>query len=613
MFRERFSYDPLVLPFMLGLIFILTYLILGAARMIKNLPAEDRIRLVKSFFSKKILLSIREIFNECLLHLRIFKKNPVLGYMHMSIALGWFMMIVLAHVEVKLYAPTRFNLPYYPIFFRYFVRETQETLDGAVFFFLMDFFLLMVLSGVGIAIYKRFNSKATGLRRTTRLKWNDRIALYSLWSIFPLRLLAESFTSGISGGSFLTRGFGLVFETFVSNDLHVRPTWWAYSLALGTFFFTLPFSRFMHIPTEILLIIMRNAGIKTRKIGKGLAQTEVYSCSRCGICIDACQMVSAARLEKKATVYFLRELREGAKHNAMDMATTCLMCRRCVEACPVKIESTMIRAALRRDWMMKKKESYAFLPVEHIGPARVLYFAGCMSHLTPGIEQAMIKIFKSAQTDYIFMDEDGGICCGRPMMLAGEQKAAEEMIEKNKKIILHSGADTLVTSCPICYRIFAEKYHLPLKVMHHSQYIWQLMEQGKITTEFQSDTRVVYHDPCELGRNSGIYEEPRKVIKAMASLQKVAEEREMGLCCGGHVGSISLTHHQRRRIAINTCEILLAPQPDAIITGCPLCKKTLMDATPEIPVIDLAQMVARSLSGQKTTNTQQRFPAQILN
>lgn len=599
MFRERFSYDPLVLPFMLGLIFILTYLTLGAARMIKHLPADDRIRLAKSLFSKKIFLSIREIFNECLLHLRIWKKNPVLGYMHMSIALGWFMMIVLAHLEVKLYAPNRFNLPYYPIFFRYFVRETQETLDGAVFFFLMDFFLLMVLSGVGIAIYKRINSKVTGMRRTTRLKWNDRIALYALWSIFPLRLLAESFTSGISGGSFLTRGFGLVFETFVSNDLHVRPTWWAYSLALGTFFFTMPFSRFMHIPTEMLLIVMRNAGIRSRKMGSGFTQTEVYACSRCGICVDACQMVSAARLEKKATVYFLRELREGAQHNAYDMASFCLMCRRCVEACPVKIESTMIRATMRKEWMMGREKSFDFLPVKHVGPARVLYFAGCMSQLTPGIQQSMIKIFKEANVDYHFMDSEGGICCGRPMMLAGEHKAAEEMMAKNKLIILHSGADTLVTSCPICYRIFAEKYQLPLKVMHHSQFILQLMEQGKIVTQFNPDTRVVYHDPCELGRNSGIYEEPRKVIESMATLQPVNEEREMGLCCGGHVGSISLTHHQRRRIALNACDLLLASKPDALVTGCPLCKKTLMDASPDIRVLDLAQMVTESMKKQK--------------
>jgi Fe-S oxidoreductase len=591
MFRERFSYDPLVLPFLLGLIFIVTYLALGAIRMIKNLPAEDKIRLGKSFFSKQILLSIREIFNECLLHLRIFKKNPVLGYMHMSIALGWFMMIVLAHVEVKLYAPSRFNLPYYPIFFRYFVRETQETLDGAVFFFLMDFFLLMVLSGVGIAMYKRFNSKATGLRRTTRLKWNDRIALYALWSIFPLRLLAESFTSGISGGSFLTRGFGMVFETFVSNDLHVRPTWWAYSLALGTFFFTLPFSRFMHIPTEMLLILFRNAGIKHRTTGTGIAQTEIYSCSRCGICIDACQMVSAARLENKATVYFIRELREGGRHNAWDMASACLMCRRCVEACPVKIESTLIRSALRQDWKMLRREPLSFLPVNHTGPARVIYFAGCMSHLTPGIEQSMVRIFEKTGTDFTFMDREGGICCGRPMMLAGETRAARELIDRNKKIILHSGADTLVTSCPICYRVFAEEYQLPLKVQHHSQFILQMMEQGKISPEFREGTRVVYHDPCELGRNSGIYEEPRKVIAAMARIEPVAEEREMGLCCGGHVGSISLTHHQRRRIAVQACNILLAPSPDAIVTACPLCKKTLMDATAEVPVVDIAQMV----------------------
>ena len=307
--RERFIYDPFVLPFMAGFVFIILYLAAGIISTVRELPYEDRKKLGKSIFSRKILLSVKEIFMECLIHRKIFKHNRMLGFMHMSIAFGWFLLIVLGHIEVRLYCPERVTLPYFPIFFRYFVMETDSTLKGSLLFFLMDAALLMVLIGIGMALYKRINSRLMGMRRTTRLRLGDRIAMYTLWTIFPLRLLAESFTSGISGGSFLTRGFGLVFESFVANEALIRPTWWAYSIALGVFLFALPVSRYMHIPAEMLLIVLRNAGIKSKKINAGYGNIEIHSCSRCGICIDACQMSAAARLDRKTTVYFMRLLR----------------------------------------------------------------------------------------------------------------------------------------------------------------------------------------------------------------------------------------------------------------------------------------------------------------
>ncbi len=172
---------------------------------------------------------------------------------------------------------------YYPVFFRYFVMETQQTLRGAFFFFLMDLFLLMILSGIALAIFKRFRSMALGMRRTTKLKLGDRFALYSLWAIFPLRLLAESFTANISGGSFLTKSINHLVHGFVTNPDNALPIWWSYSIALGVFLFSLPFSRYMHIPTELFLFFFALQDI-TAPIQNGYADSEIYSCSRSGIC-----------------------------------------------------------------------------------------------------------------------------------------------------------------------------------------------------------------------------------------------------------------------------------------------------------------------------------------
>lgn len=593
--RERLSYDPFVLPFTFGIVYIVVYLLVGAIRVIKSLPAEDKQRLAKGVFSAKFFVSLKEIFLECLLHRKIFQQNKWLGFMHMSIAFGWFMIILLGHVEVKLYAPHRFNLPYYPIFFRYFIMETESTLKGGLFFFLMDFFLLLSLVGVGMAMYKRINKRRFGMRRTTKLRFGDAVAMYTLWSIFPLRLLAESFTSNVSGGSFLTRGFGMVFENFVSNPDHTLPIWWAYSIALGVFFVALPHSRFMHIPTEILLIFMRNSGIKIDKINKGYATVGIYSCSRCGMCIDPCQMVSAARLNKRASVYFLRQVRHNEKETE-STANSCLMCGRCVAACPVGIDSCSIKQNVRyKSLPTGTEQQYSYLPAPSVSESKpeVLYFAGCMTHLTPGIKQAMQKILEHAKVSYRFMDEDGSICCGRPLLLAGQTAAGERLIEANRRIIEESGAKLLVTSCPICYRAFNEVYNLPIKVLHHTEYLERLIDEGSIKLQ-KGLKNFVYHDSCELGRYSNIYEQPRNVLKNIAYLQPTPYDGDKGICCGGSIGSTVLTSAQRKKIAVDAASKLTEKQPDCLVTSCPLCKKTFDNAT-STDVKDIAQVVEEAL------------------
>lgn len=594
--QERLSFDPFVLPFTFGIVYILVYLLVAIIRVVNALPKEDKHRLVKGLFSKKILISIKEIFLECLIHRKIFQHNRWLGFMHMSIAFGWFMMILIGHIEVKLYAPTRFNLPYYPLFFRYFMMETETTLKGGLFFFLMDFFLLLTLTGIGMAMYKRINKRRFGMRRTTKLRLGDTIAMYTLWAIFPLRLLAESFTSNVSGGSFLTRGFGLVFENFVSNPDHTLPIWWAYSIALGVFFVALPHSRYMHIITEPFLIVLRNSGIKVEKKNKGYATVGIYSCSRCGMCIDPCQMVSAARLNSRASVYFLRQVRHNEKETE-NAANACLMCGRCVQACPVGIDSCSIKQNVRYEKSLPTgtAQQYSYLPEPIVPDAKpeILYFAGCMTHLTPGIKQSMQTIFEHANVSYRFMDEEGSICCGRPLLLAGQTAAAERLIEANKRIIVESGAKILVTSCPICYRAFTETYSLPIKVLHHTEYLERLIDEGRIKLQ-KSLKNVVYHDSCELGRYSNIYNAPRNVLRNIAYLQPTPHDGKDGICCGGSIGSTLLTSTQRRKIAIDAANKLTEKQPDCLVTSCPLCKKTFDNAT-GTAVKDIAQVVEEAL------------------
>lgn len=653
------GYSNFVIPFVVGISFMLIWLTVGLIRLLAKIPADDRRRFWKSLITPKIALkNIKDLFCDCLFHTKIWKRKPLLGYMHSSIAFGWFMLIVLGHIEVALFVPKHLAWTdgglFYPIFYRFFVwiNPGHVTLRGWFFFFLMDFFLLYVLTGVGMAIFKRFRSIVLGMRHTTKPSLADRVALYSLWMIFPLRLLAESFTADLSGGSFLTVPVNHLWHWIFGDKLFFMPVWWAYSICLGLFFAAMPFSRYMHILTEVLWILLRNAGIQPRHPRKGVAEAEIYACSSCGLCLDACPMNVQKKNLKYSSVYFIRFLRRHNEKKINAIADKCLMCDKCHALCPVGVDAPALRRAQRATVNNSLPYDYSYLMEGSLGsnsssvstcvaanacsitagsvastrtanahasltdpsPSltepvevttniqktsedwKVMYFAGCMTHLTPRIIKSVEKVFKSAGVNYIFADRDGGICCGRPLMLAGKTNAAYETISANRKMILGSGCRTLVLSCPTCYKIFKDEYALEgVEVLHYTQFIKRLVDEGKLKLT-AGDERIVYHDPCELGRGCGVYKEPREVLAQAGTLVKATKEGDESICCGGSLGSLTLDTRDRAKITESSVANLLANNPQTIVTACPLCLKTFSESVPEtVKVQDFAETVSRHL------------------
>lgn len=653
------GYSNFVIPFVVGISFMLIWLTVGLIRLLAKIPADDRRRFWKSLITPKIALkNIKDLFCDCLFHTKIWKRKPLLGYMHSSIAFGWFMLIVLGHIEVALFVPKHLAWTdgglFYPIFYRFFVwiNPGHVTLRGWFFFFLMDFFLLYVLTGVGMAIFKRFRSIVLGMRHTTKPSLADRVALYSLWMIFPLRLLAESFTADLSGGSFLTVPVNHLWHWIFGDKLFFMPVWWAYSICLGLFFAAMPFSRYMHILTEVLWILLRNAGIQPRHPRKGVAEAEIYACSSCGLCLDACPMNVQKKNLKYSSVYFIRFLRRHNEKKINAIADKCLMCDKCHALCPVGVDAPALRRAQRATVNNSLPYDYSYLMEGSLGsnsssvstcvaanacsitagsvastrtatahasltdpsPSltepvevttniqktsedwKVMYFAGCMTHLTPRIIKSVEKVFKSAGVNYTFADRDGGICCGRPLMLAGKTNAAYETISANRRMILGSGCSTLVLSCPICYKIFKDEYALEgVEVLHYTQFIKRLVDEGKLKLT-AGDERIVYHDPCELGRGCGVYKEPREVLAQAGTLVKATKEGDESICCGGSLGSLTLDSRDRAKITESSVGNLLVNNPQTIVTACPLCLKTFSESVPEtVKVQDFAETVSRHL------------------
>jgi Fe-S oxidoreductase len=591
------TFEFFVLPFFLGLIFLLIMLATRYSRWIAALSLQQKAILRKGITIRTISGALGEIFMESLLHRRMFRRNALLGYMHMSFAFGWFLLILIGNIESRTYSGGHINPPYYPIFLKFFVHDKRvlpfeiTTIPG-IFRFSMDLVLLMVLSGLVLAMFKRARSKWFGLRRTTRLTAIDKTALIALWFIFPLRLLAESFTAGLyKGGGFLTNTLGQALDSFLPIEYLAYPAWFAYSLALGVFFVGVPWTRFMHIPTEVLLIFLRHFGLGSTEKFSPLSEIEINACPRCGVCIDVCQMHKAAGEDSTMAVYFLRALREG-KQDA-EVADTCLLCGRCLEVCPVQINTNAIRIARRGVNSTGRQQNIDYLKPVLTRKAEVIYFAGCMSHLTPAIKNAMLLIFNQAKVNVLMLDEDGTVCCGRPLKLAGQVDAARKLVESNEQMIASSGAILLVTSCPICYKSFKEDYNTGIEVLHHSQYLNRLAKAGGIQLK-SGRQNIVFHDPCELGRGAGIYDDPRELLAQIAEVHQVNEERENALCCGGSIGDLGLTRIQRKAITNDALDVLMVSEPEMLVTACPLCKKTFA-APDRIMVKDIAEVVAGAI------------------
>lgn len=586
------------MPFSFGVIFLFTVIIIKYLKWFIGLESSSKRDFVKALFSKATIKAIVRIFRESLVHVSIFKSNPLLGYMHCSLAFGWFLLIVVGFFDSYHLNGGGSSPLFVHIFSRYFYPGPATDFFSHIFSWSMDLILLFILSGVALAFYKRFRSKSMGMKKTTKHNLLDKISLISLWTIFPARLFAESVTCGIYGsGGFLTHSFGEFLSHFLPLQTLEMPFWWLYSTSLGVFFVTLPFSRYMHIFTEIPHIILKEYGIRPKDEKSSVDNFQIESCSRCGLCIDPCQLQSDLNINTVQSVYYLRS-RRYCKDD-QKIVNNCLMCGRCSVTCPVGIDLNPLRLNSRVamfDKIEPNRFDYlnAYKPKENSKSSKIAYFAGCMTLLTPAVMVSMKKIFNATGDDVWYPDEHGGVCCGRPLKLSGEKSSAQKLMDFNKKLFMDNHIDTIVTSCPICLKVFKEDYKMEgVEVIHHTEFILRAIKEGKIVLNMGSGI-YTYHDPCELGRGADIYEAPREIIKALGTLVEAKQNREHSLCCGYSLANNTIDYESKQTITLSTSKVFENTSADILITSCPLCKVAFKNLS-KLSVKDISESVAEHL------------------
>jgi Fe-S oxidoreductase len=239
--------------------------------------------------------------------------------------------------------------------------------------------------------------------------------------------------------------------------------------------------------------------------------------------------------------------------------------------------------------------------------AEVCYFVGCVSSFFPQsaeIPLAIAEILTEANIDFTTMGGDEW-CCGFPLISAGFVENSEEFIKHNVEKIKELDIHTLIASCPSCYHVWKHDSEkalagYDLKVMHTTEYLAGLIKEGKIELN-ELDEVVTYHDPCDLGRNSGIYDAPREIITSIPGIKfvEMQHHHEASLCCGGGGNLQSVDADVASKIAHLRAEEIKATGATIIVSACQQCEQMLTTAIREaklsVKVMDLSQLILEAM------------------
>jgi len=345
-----------------------------------------------------------------------------------------------------------------------------------------------------------------------------------------------------------------------------------------------------------------------------------YACSQCGYCVDECDQFYGRGWESQSPRgkwFWLREYMEGRASwnrkmvDTMLVCTTCELCNiRCSAALPIepswlklsgklvfeKREMTfppfeMMSAALQAEgniWAGYRKNRTDWFPKdlwEKHGPghkSKAVYFAGCTaSYVEHDIAQASVTLLDAAGVDFTYLGKSEN-CCGTPMLVAGKWDVFAQVMKKNLDRVQAIGADTVITSCPACdmmwrhtYKEWAEKLGVEYSIntKHYSQLVAEKIRSGDFKYTHEVNERVTWHDSCHIGRVSGVYEEPRELIKAIPGIDfvEMKHNREQGHCCGSVLTLIKepLVAHQIGDMRLADAK---ENKADSVLALCPCCE-----------------------------------------
>jgi Fe-S oxidoreductase len=358
-------------------------------------------------------------------------------------------------------------------------------------------------------------------------------------------------------------------------------------------------------------------------------------CYQCGLCTGICPWNLVRSFIVRRIIH---EAQLGATDFGNEDVWVCATCGACVQRCPRGVEIIDVMRAIRRAVVSlgvgivpdalrisaknivgvgnplgeeaKKRDDWAKdLGVKKFGPGtEILYFPCCIPSYDPDVKtvaRSTATVFNKLGIDFGLIGGEAK-CCGESIRKAGHEDTFQSLAQNNINLFSSRGVNTVVVSSPHCYHTFKREYPElggKFQVLHITQYLASLIDQGKLKFSKEINRKVIYSDPCYLGRHNDIYDEPRRVLQSIPGLELVEfpDAREDGLCCGGGGARIWMDTPKGERFSDIRMEQAVKKGADIIALACPYCFLNYRDSmlsmgkAEAIQVKDIAELVAEAI------------------
>jgi len=359
-------------------------------------------------------------------------------------------------------------------------------------------------------------------------------------------------------------------------------------------------------------------------------------CYQCGLCTAICpwNLVRSFLVRR-----IMHEAQLGITDFGSEDVWTCVTCRACVQRCPRGVEIIDVMRAVRRavaslgigvipdalrisakniagvgnplgEAPEKRNDWAKELGVKDFtSGTEMLYFPCCVPSYDPDVKpvaRSTAIIFNKLELDYGLISTEAR-CCGEAIRKAGHEDTFQSLAQNNINLFASNSVKTVVVTSPHCYHTFKNEYPElggKFEVIHITQYLASVIKQGKLKLSKKLNKKVIYSDPCYLGRHNDIYGEPRSILESIPGLELIEfpDAFENSLCCGGGGGRIWMDTPKGERFSDIRVEQAVEKGADTIAVACPYCFLNYRDSvltmgkSEVIEVKDISELVAEAMT-----------------
>ena len=329
-------------------------------------------------------------------------------------------------------------------------------------------------------------------------------------------------------------------------------------------------------------------------------------CYQCGLCDTVCpwNRVRAFSVRK-----IVREATFGLTEIESEDIWRCTTCGKCPQRCPRGVKIIESGVVLRRIATKYGVSPTSVRPIRTVSASlagagnplgeernkradwakdlcvktftegtEVLYFPGCYLSYDSRLKKvarATANILNQAGVEFGILGSQEN-CCGESIRKTGDERLFRRLARENIKAFIENGVNKILVSSPHCYHTFKNEYpefKVSFEVVHVSQFLSQLINEGRLELTREYGKRITYHDPCYLGRHNDIYDEPREVLKKIPGLEliEMPDSWEDSLCCGGGGGRIWMDTPKGERFSDLRLEQAIEVGAEVLVTSCPYC------------------------------------------